>query len=63
MGIKKAEFIFMSNDVSKIIKFHEENFKGKVIHKMAGLFTEIDTLYVMDVKINTHVVRNNISMM
>lgn len=48
MGIKKAEFIFMSNDVSKIIKFHEENFKGKVIHKMAGLFTETDTFYVME---------------
>lgn len=48
MEIKKTELIFASNNVAEAIKFHEEYFKGKIVHKMTGLFDETDTFYVME---------------
>lgn len=48
MELKKTELIFISNDVTKAIKFHEEYFKGKIIHKLTGLFDGADIFYVME---------------
>ena len=48
MEIRNAEFIFVTDDADRFLKFHEDNFKGKVVHKISGLFNEADTLYVLE---------------
>ena len=48
MEIKNAEFIFVTEDTERFIRFQEDNFKAKVIHKNSALFNEEATLYVLE---------------